>query len=510
MPPRAGPLVGISCLSLACWGAGAQQPGRGTIELHVVAAETTQPIPFSDVSILSQRFSGFTDSAGTMVIRSLPAGTLELRVRRVGFRPTSVRVTIAANETRRVRVALPVIALRLASVKVSQDVCGDGGGDTSVVTILQQARLSGERYAMLAERYPFVLSMERVFAEQGKVPIRWSGRARPRRGDRVVQRHDTVEVTGRSEWRYAPGKLIGGTHDGYQEMGAREKMVVPHLMDLADEAFVATHCFRYAGIVDADSNRRVLRVDFRPTRDIRERDVRGSMYFDTATYQILKTTLFAQRPVPEAPQTDTWEVRVDSWFREIRPGIPIIDRIESTTTRESTRRGPPNPFAATEDHRVLRVEFQRDEPGSDGVRTSDAQESRRDQVGMSCTRPGSSPNAHIDSLVLDVEGMTAKLCHAGRGDSLTLLLPSEAEVAGVLLTPGRYLLRLEPNAGRWLVIIFTDAANPEEVGRGEPTIERLAVPATRLSVKRGRDGSDVAFIVEWDAVRALLPVWWRR
>ncbi len=490
----------------------AQGTGRGAVELHVVAAETSQPLSFADVSIPAQQFSAFTDSAGTLVVRLLPAGSHAIRVRRVGFRPTVVQVAVVANETSRVRVVLPVIALRLASVKVSESLCpGDAAADTAVVTILQQARLNGERYAMLAERYPFAVSMERVFAQQGKVPIHWSGRARARRGMKVVQRHDTVQVTGRSEWRYSPGKLIEGVYVQYKDMDAHEKMTVPHLMDLSDEAFVSTHCFRYAGIVDAVRPRKVARVDFHPTRDIKDRDVRGSMYFDTATFQIVKTTLFAERPAPSAPATDTWQVRVDSWYREIRPGIPVIDRIESTTTISSTKRGPPNPNAVVEDHRALAVDFLRDEPGDAGLGYPMAQAIQPDGAAMSCVAsPTAAAKSPADSVVLAFDDAVAKLCYGVSSDSLTLLLSREFEVAGVVLAPGRYTVRLAPNADIWLATFLSDSAAPVEVGRGEPTIERLAAFAPALTVHKGNDGTDVAFVVEWDSIRARIPVWRRR
>lgn len=491
----------LAAIALLAAGARAQQPdASGAIHLNVVAEETSAPISYADVRVGSVGFAAFTDSIGRLVIRPLPAGMFKIEVRRVGFRPMTTDAQLAAGETRHLRVALPVIALRLSEVRVRDDVCPGGRqGDTAVVTILQQARLNGERYAILAERYPFEVSMERVFADQGRVPFEWSGRRTARWADRKVLHHDTVQVAGRSEWRYAPGKLFVPANDSIE--GApriREKMMVPHLVDFADEVFVATHCFRYSGLAEADSGREVLKVDFRPTRDLRERDVRGSMFLDPATYQIRKSTLFTDRPSPDAPATHLLLTRVDTWFREILPGIPVIHRIETTTMIESvTLRAREQPFVATEDHTMIGLRFLEWRPGEDSLATLDAA-----AEGVPLAPMGACP-APSDSAMLTFGRGAAKLCAAA--GALSLHLDRELEVAGVVLGPGRYAVRIIPQADRWILAF----SGQEEIGRGTASLEKLDQPVA-LRVRARTAASESAFVVDRGTERAIIPVWTRQ
>lgn len=492
----------LAAVAFVAAAAEAQHPDtRGAILLRVVGAETAAPIPYADVRVGSAGFAAFTDSAGRLAIRPLPAGTFTVQVRRVGFRPVTIDVQLAAGETRELRVSLPLVALRLSEVRVRDDVCPGGRqGDTAVVTILQQARLNGERYAMLAERYPFEVTMERVFAEQGRTPIEWSGRRRARWADRTVQHQDTVQVAGRSEWRYAPGKLFVPASDSIE--GApriREAMIVPHLADLSDTAFIATHCFRYSGLAEADSGRRVLKVDFRPTRELRERDVRGTMFLDPATYQIRKSTLLTDRPAPDAPGTHLLLTRVDTWFKEILPGIPVVHRIETTTTIESVAiRAREQPYAATEDHTMLGFRFLEWRPGEDSLTVLDA------AVEPARLGPMGACPASSDSAVLAFGRGAAKLCVAA-DDAMSLHLDRELEVAGVVLSAGSYSVRILAQPDRW-ILVFSDT---NEVGRGTALLENTA-QSVSLRVRTRTTPSEAAFVVGLGEQRAVIPVWTRQ
>ena len=118
--------------------------------------------------------------------------------------------------------------------------------------------------------------------------------------------------------------------------------------------------WRYTGIEFSDSTR-ALRIDFEPTRAVREPDVRGSLWLDAATFQILRPTLLMERPSP-MKAGDMWDVRVDTWFRLIRPSLPVIDRISERTSLHAlpTQRG--ENLTSMEQQRLIEFVFNGSRP----------------------------------------------------------------------------------------------------------------------------------------------------
>lgn len=331
----------------------ARSQGTGTIVGVVTALETTIPLPGVDATLLPAGRATFGDVNGRFVFRDVAAGAVQVQVRRIGFTPVTVPVTVTAGRTDTVRVSLHTIALKLAQVRVSDDACGrrHAAPDTAVAAILQQVQINAERSRLFAEQYPFVMTMQRAIINDGMAP---AAGASVRRMRTDTLRVDTVDVGGEHAWRYEPGKLIVPNGDG--DLGARDKLIVPQLSDFADPAFVGAHCYRYAGL-RANEGRRMIQVDFEPARGVPEPDVRGTLWLDTATFAIARSTLVLDRPSPLAAG-DMWEVRVDTWFREMDGGHSVIDHIESRTTITATARGNALPGgAAIERQRLLEVRF---------------------------------------------------------------------------------------------------------------------------------------------------------
>jgi hypothetical protein len=351
-------------LVFAAWtSAFAQQPigsiGGGVVG-YVTAQATGEPLSLADVAVEQLGLATFATTAGIFRLRGLPAGPVTIRVRRIGFRPAMVNLTIVAGRDDTVRVALVRVALELERVRVTDALCPHRpGGDTVTLAILDQIQMNAERNRLLARAYPFVSSMERTIGNEKGA----SGRILAITGKPAPV--DTILVNGELDWRYAPGDLIVPTEVDTLT-GARDKMMVPQLMDFADTTFVDTHCFRYAGLTVIDSQPRI-RVDFEPIKSIRDPDLRGSMYLDATSYQIGRTTLLMERRSPVAPATDTWDVRVDTWFREVLPALPVVDRIcMRTTGRTMTKDGemPMKGGAAIEMQRLIDFRFERDSPDS--------------------------------------------------------------------------------------------------------------------------------------------------
>jgi hypothetical protein len=130
-------------------------------------------------------------------------------------------------------------------------------------------------------------------------------------------------------------------------------MYVPQLVDIGSTTFVAAHCFRFAGLREIDG-RRLVTVDVEPTKDVKTPDVKGSLYLDPSNYQIVRSSLYMEMTAP-ANRLETWETHLDTWFREILPALPVIDRVCKRMSVR-TQRGL-QPTASAEAQRLLDLRF---------------------------------------------------------------------------------------------------------------------------------------------------------
>ena len=331
---------------------GAQSPARGSIVGIVSGKETGAPLPYADILVEGTRSPAFVDNEGRFRVSGLPTGEIRIRVRRVGFTPAIVAVNVHAGATDTVRVALAQIAIRLDRVSVRDKVCPGGGtNDTSVVAILQQVQMNAERAAMLAHQLPFNSWIERVVGDETAL--------RAVIGERVAAHHivmDTIWLPSEHDWQYEPGNLVSIPAD--QGRTGRAQMNVPQLIDFASERFVAAHCFRYAGLRDVD-RRQLVQVDVEAAKEIKTPDVKGSLYLDPANYDIVRSSLYMEMASP-VDLRDMWETHVDTWFREILPGLRVIDRV-CMRMAVHTQRGY-SPRASAEAQRLLELRFVNDAP----------------------------------------------------------------------------------------------------------------------------------------------------
>lgn len=305
-----------------------QRSSGGSIVGIVTARETGAPLPYADVLVEGARSGVFVDSRGQFRASGLPAGDVRIRVRRLGFTPATIVAKVHAGATDTVRVALSQVAMQLDRVSVHDKICPGGppSSDTAVVAILQQVQLNAERAAMLAHQMPFETDVERII-------------------DKVV---DTISLPSEHEWQYAPGNLV--EVPGEQRGVGEARMYVVQLTDFASARFVAAHCFRFAGL----DGQKLIQVDVEPTRDVKTPDVRGSLFLDPVSYQMVRSSLFMQMPSPVNP-LETWETRVDTWFREILPALPVIDRVCKRMTVITEQRR--NAGRSVESQRLIDLRF---------------------------------------------------------------------------------------------------------------------------------------------------------
>jgi hypothetical protein len=102
----------------------------------------------------------------------------------------------------------------------------------------------------------------------------------------------------------------------------------------------------------------------------------------------------------------------------------------------------------------------------------------------------------------------------GANEPTTLQLPVSAEVAGVALQSGTYLLLTIPAPDEWTVLLNTTAAQTAaEMFRAMDEVGRATVPArlmpdhVEVFTIRGSSGeAEAALILEWERTRVRIPL----
>ena len=142
----------------------------------------------------------------------------------------------------------------------------------------------------------------------------------------------------------------------------------------------------------------------------------------------------------------------------------------------------------------------------------------------------------LDSATVVVGGRAAKVCYSrpsargrvvfgelveygelwrtGANEPTVLHLTFAAQVAGIPLEPGRYMLFTAPHPEAWTVaILASDAEDAVEmfrtmrpVGQGTAGVEALPEPVDTFTI-RGVDGAtEGQLLLEWERVRVRIPV----
>jgi hypothetical protein len=333
---KAAPL--FVCLLISAGELGAQ--ARGRLAGQVVAHETGEALPYSIVAVPSRGSAIFADSSGRFVLHDLPAGALQLNIRRLGFTPSAltVHVNVAATDT--IRVALARVTLQLETVTVRAiPSCRNPGAptaarDSTFAAVFEQLLLNAQQYRLLSEQYPFIATT-RVERSQ-----------KMRRDSGIVDMGgERLEIDSRKREPYRPGRMV-------RRAGLSLVFLVPTLVDFADPDFVAAHCFHFAGVEPLEDSM-MVRIDFTAADRLRTPDVNGSIYLDPRSYQIRRTFLHLSRKPMEAPDVARLEVVTD--FREVLPSIPLIATVWSRLEIEPKAKKRYDEMF--EFHRLLEVKF---------------------------------------------------------------------------------------------------------------------------------------------------------
>lgn len=106
-------------LAFALLPAGLAAQEDGTIAGTVTDRASGRPLSEVQVQVAGTQRGSMTDREGRYTIRGVPAGTYEVRARRVGYAPAAERVTVGAGATASVNFVMSESALQLQEVVVS-------------------------------------------------------------------------------------------------------------------------------------------------------------------------------------------------------------------------------------------------------------------------------------------------------------------------------------------------------------------------------------------------------
>ena len=349
---RAGALLAFLIVLAAPGALAAQQ--RPDVVTGVVRSGGV-PVPYAVVDLGTGRGRQFTDDSGAFRFAGVPAGSHRLLARQVGYRPFDSTVVKVAGTPLSIAVDLEPLVVQLAEITVttSRACTTPGLPDSSVapqlVALFDQIDENAERYAMLADSFPFRYRLSRTFADydaQGRI---------------VETTTDTVGDVSSSRVRYRPGSVLA-TGLG-PERTLAPVVRLPTLSDFADSAFKANHCFFYAGTVDRDAGRYV-RFDYVPVVTLRTPDIEGEVYLDARTYQVRSATIRLTRVARAMPGLLSASSTLS--FAELYPNIVIMRRMEGELVPEPRNDVKTPIVRSTEVRQLIDVHFLRPLPGTGG------------------------------------------------------------------------------------------------------------------------------------------------
>lgn len=274
------------------------------------------PLGYSVVSVPSLGIARFTSANGAIVIPVPRAEPLRMIVKRLGFTPKDTVIAISDAPSQVVTIQLARVSFRLEAVRVvAWPPCRRPGLRSATAElrgIVEQVRQNAERYRLLTTEYPFHYLMEREIGYRGS------------NGAYVVESRDSLVVSGNPRWTYRPGDLVVP-----EPKSPDWVMRIPSISDLAEDAFIANHCFHVAGL-ESKEDARLLRIDIVAAQRLRTADVNVSVWLDPTDYQLRHAT-YTLTHTPREVYTLLHSTSSAS-YHELIPFVPVLHLLTAEST----------------------------------------------------------------------------------------------------------------------------------------------------------------------------------
>ena len=315
----------------------------------VVHGPDGNPLPYGTASLGETGAERFSNERGEFVLANLAPGTYHLRVKQLGFVAFDTTIVLMPGEQpSRLQVALSPIAFKLATVTVKGSqacLAPDAVANSDFQVILAELRKNADRERLLVSSYPFEYRLARRFETLSSA------------GTPPWRRPDTLSYRSDQRRRYSPGNVL--QTDSTIQSPDKLLMMIPVLEDIGDTEFLRSHCFRYLG-ARSDRDGTTHRIDFKPVRSVTTPDVEGSVFLDGRSYVIRRAIFRLTEGRQLNPAVE--ELEVTTSFREIFPGVSVIDQVEAVQRRSSDTYAIQS-VRLTEKQKLLDVRFLNGQPG---------------------------------------------------------------------------------------------------------------------------------------------------
>jgi hypothetical protein len=294
-----------------------------TVDGQVVRRESGLPLPYTTVAVLSQGRQLLTSESGKFRL-SVPVGEVRLRFKRIGFVPKDTTLIVA--DSARVRIEMTRLVIQLPEMLVSGRCTNDTPREPApgfLAQLIDQVAQNAERMRLLSVAKPFQVRYETI---EGFL-----------RKDGTFESPvmDTVARGPLPDRPYAPRKVLFRITEG--RLKGAWGILLPGLPDFADTAFTNNHCFRYAGRAEYRGDS-VVQIQFEPVPWLdREFDLTGTLYLRLDGYQIVGSFTRINRVTPGMQRGGVEEYFVEARFKEVVPGIPVVDWTELTNRYKAGR-----------------------------------------------------------------------------------------------------------------------------------------------------------------------------
>jgi hypothetical protein len=232
---------------------------------------------------------------GSYSITLKSAGTYEVRALRIGFRPTTARVTVPAGATVKQDIVVTAIPVAIEGIRVTNDAdCTlKGKNAQAFLTLLDQSRAALGAASLWEQSGALRVEVVRV---EGRVDATYGNKY-----DSLYAQVDTAK--GR---HFAATRTFGATPpetlntSGYLRLTAEGQYLydMPNAEVLLSDEFVSTHCFSIHANEDQPG---WIGLGFKPRKRVKNFvDVRGTLWLDRSSSE-LRRLEFEYDNTPEGP-----------------------------------------------------------------------------------------------------------------------------------------------------------------------------------------------------------------